>query len=391
MDKDIIIFPALEETKVHYFDYAATSFMPKQVMSKWCEINTNTGVFIGRGSSRLTKKAENVLKESEEYFRNFFELTDEYQNIYAKNVTEAINIIGLGLENQINVLDMILIGPFEHHSNYLIWKSIAKKRSALFCEIPIDKEGNLDYSFIERNKDRIKVLSISAVSNSFGYAIDVEKICKIISEKTILLVDESQVTAHMKIVTNTKVSAYFIPSHKMYGPKNIAMASVRNDLMNMLEPVILGGGMVESVGYQTVWLEGNKKFLAGTMDVALIAAWVEACKFIENITYKEILKKNQEYSKIIIKTLEEKGYTQIKTEKNCTNYIISFTHPSLHAHDVSEYLASKDIIIRSGNLCSQNALRKIESNAINRISLGLGIKDNDIEILCKELGRMMKC
>ena len=53
--------------------------------------------------------------------------------------------------------------------------------------------------------------------------------------------------------------------------------------------------MVESVGFKTEWLEDNKKFYAGTMDIALISAWVEACKFIEKVKYEEIEKRNDKY------------------------------------------------------------------------------------------------
>lgn len=384
-------FPTIIKNNIHYFDYGATSFMPQDVMDKWREMNSEIGVFVGRGSNILTKKAEKELNNDEKYFNKFFNINEEYQNIYTKNVTEAINIVALALENLIDVMDMIVVGPFEHHSNYLIWKEIAKRRKALFCEMPVDKQGKIDYSFIDRYKKRIKVISLSAVSNSFGYKIDVNKVADKIDEKTILLVDESQVVAHMQIVTNSKISGYFIPSHKMYGPKNIAMACVKKDLINKMNPVILGGGMVEVVGFKTEWLENNKKFYAGTMDISLISAWVEACKFIEKISYKEIEKRNDKYSKIIKETLKKNGYKIIEAKDNCVNYIISFIHPNIHAHDINEYLSSKNIIIRSGNLCSQNALRKIGSNALNRITLGIGISDDDVECLCDELRRIAKC
>ena len=384
-------FPTLNKNKVSYFDYGATSFMPKSVMDKWNEVNTNIGVFVGRGNSILTRKAEKELKENEIYFRDFFCITGDYENIYVKNVTEAINIVGLAIEHLINTMEMIVVGPFEHHSNYLIWKEIAKRKKALFCEIPIDNQGNIDYTFFDRYKERIKVVSVSAVSNSFGYRINIKKISEKIDEKTIFLVDESQVVAHMPIEANEKISGYFIPSHKMYGPKNIGMACIKKSLIQKMRPIILGGGMVETVGYKTEWLENNRKFFAGTMDIALISAWVEACKFIERITYKRIKEKNEKYSRIIIDTLEKNGYKIVKTKNNCVNYIISFIHPSIHAHDICEYLSSRNIIIRSGNLCSQNALRKIESNALNRITLGLGITDEDVKCLCEELRRIVQC
>jgi cysteine desulfurase/selenocysteine lyase len=384
-----IKFPTLESNRVHYFDYSATSFMPERVMNKWREINCNSGVFIGRGSNILNKKAELILHESEQCFAIFFGLSEEYKYIYSKNVTETINILALSLEQQINPLDMIVVGPFEHHSNYLPWKYLAKKTGALFCEIPLNKQGDIDYSYLARNKDRIKIISISAVSNSFGYCIDVNKICDIIENKTLLFVDQSQVSAHTKIFTNDKIAGHFISSHKMYGPKNIAFVAVRQEIIKKLNPVILGGGMVDYVGFQDMWLDGRDKFLAGTMDIALIAAWAEACRFISDISYNFIQSRNEYYNKIIITALKEFGYKRIVINNNCVDYIISFTHDTIHPHDISEYLSNLNIIIRSGNLCSQNSIRKINNNAINRISLGLGITDNDVNILCTELGKII--
>jgi cysteine desulfurase/selenocysteine lyase len=357
-------------------------------MNKWREINCKSGVSTGRGSSALNKRAEQILHESEQCFRNFFGLSEEYKYIYSKNVTEAINILALSLEQQINSLDMIVVGPFEHHSNYLPWKSLAKKTGALFCEIPLDKQGNIDYSYLIRNKDRIKIISVSAVSNSFGYRLDIDKICDIIESKTLFFVDQSQVSAHMKICTNDRIDGHFISSHKMYGPKNIAFAAVKQEIIHKLNPVILGGGMVDYVGFQDIWLDGRDKFLAGTMDIALIGAWAEACRFISDVSYDIIQSRNEHYSKIIIKALEDFGYERVVINDNCVDYIISFTHDGMHPHDISEYLANLNIIIRSGNLCSQNSIRKINNNAINRISLGLGITDDDLNKLCAELGKI---
>lgn len=75
-------------------------------------------------------------------------------------------------------------------------------------------------------------------------------------------------------------------------------------------------------------------------------------------------------------------------ENKCVNYIISFIHKKFHAHDINEFLSNNNVIIRSGNLCSQNALRKIGIYAINRISLGIGINDRDIQNLDEAMGKI---
>ncbi len=377
-----------KNNELHYFDCAATTFMSKEVMDKWIEVNTLSGVSLGRGNSVLAKRASKYFDESNKRILDFFGLYKNYYNVYAKNVTEAINLVALGLENYLKPLDIIVVGPFEHHSNYLPWKYLAKRTGALFFELPLDKEGNVDYDYLKRYKDRIKIVSVSSVSNSFGFKLNINKICKNISDNTLLLVDESQIVAHEKINTNNKIGVHFLPSHKMYGPKGIASACIRKDLINIINPSIVGGGMVDNVSYEDTWLLNEKKFMAGTFDVSLVSAWASACDFLINNDYLNQSKTNEYYNKII-KTLKDNNYIII-SNNDCAKYIISFIHPNIHAHDVSEYLSEKNIIIRSGNLCSQNSIRKIEVNAINRISLGIDTNYDDVEALCEELRRLSK-
>ena len=378
----------LKKNNIRYFDYSATTFMSQNVIDEWIKVNTECGISIGRGSSFLSKKADKIFKESTDRLLSFFGLKDKYLNLYFKNVTEAINIVAMGLEHLLKPLDIILVGPFEHHSNYLPWKYIAKKTGALFFEIPVDSNYELDYSFIERYKDKIKILSVSSVSNAFGYKLNIDKICKLIDKDTLFLVDDSQLVAHEKINTNNKIAVHFLPSHKMYGPKNIAASAVRKDIINVIKPVILGGGMVDNVSFEDSWLKDEKKFLSGTIDISLIAAWAGATTFLEKNNYLDDTN-TKKFNKMIIDTLNECGYQVISNNK-CVPYVISFVHPKIHAHDVSEYLSNKNIVIRSGNLCSQNTIRKIETNAINRISLGIDTTLDDVKELCSELKQITK-
>lgn len=381
-------FPTLKSTKVKYFDYASTTFMPYSVMNSWKKYNVSCGVSIGRGSSILSNKATKELKKSEQVFKDFFGFDEEYDFIYAKNVTEGINLISLAIKENVNALDIILVGPFEHHSNYLPWKRLAKENGALFFEIPVLDNGEIDYDYIKKYKSRIKIISISSVCNTFGYKINIDKICDIIDYNTFLFVDDSQFATHNKLVQNDKISGHFISSHKMYGPKNISLIALKKDVIYKLSPVLLGGGMVETVGYNSTWLEDRRKFFSGTMDISLVVAFADACKFMESFGFELIQKRDEIYYHIIEQCLLENGYNIVRIGE-CVNYIISFTHPKIHSHDINEYLSKENIIIRSGNVCSQNSLKKIEFSSINRISFGLGVSLRDIYYLCDCLRRIV--
>ena len=375
------MIPILNNSNIAYLDYSATTFMPAEVMNKWSEFHNTVGVFVSRGINNLSRKAEIALRDAEEVFNDFFGFNSEYSIIYAKNVTELINITAMSIEESVNEMDIVLVGPYEHHSNYLPWKYLAKRRGALFCELPINAQGDIDYSYIERYRNRIKVISVSSVSNTFGHNIDVEKICKLKSKDAFLFVDESQCCAHSPISRDRRISGHFITSHKMYGPKNIALMSINNSIITSLKPVFLGGGMLESVGYEDTWLSDRKKFFAGTMDIGLICALAEACNFVKSVSYEEIKKMDSNHYSRVVEMLNACGMRVLHDEKRCSNSLVAFVHPYIHAHDINEYLAKNDVIIRSGHLCSQNSLRKMEEHAINRISYGIGTDDNDLDKL----------
>ncbi len=385
--KELYMLPTVKRANCKYFDYAATTFMPESVMNRWRDINELCGVSIGRGKSKLTKVADDILEKSENIFYDFFGISHDYSFIYFKNVTEAINIISMALNHKLKPLDMIVIGPYEHHSNYLPWKRLAKNTGALLVEIPTDYKGEIDYSFIDRYSSQIKLLSISTISNSFGHKVDINRISSKLSNQTIFLVDESQVSGHENIPCNKRINIHFISSHKMYGPKSIASAVVHNDLLEDIPPILLGGGMVENVGYLDSWASGRTKFLAGTIDVAVIAAWAEACIFLSKISYPRIIEHEKKAKSIIRSVLLKCNYKIIETD-SCSDSIISFTHKSIHSHDINELLSDKNIVIRSGNLCSQNSIRKMELGAINRISFGLSVSSDSLYHLSNALEEM---
>jgi len=370
------------DQEIAYFDYAATTFMPQQVIEKWVEYQKNVGIFYGKGYNKLSIKAIEKFNEAESIMHKHFGIDESYEFIYGKNTTEVINIVALGIKKKIKPLDYILVGPYEHHSNLLPWKYLAKDREAIFLEMPLKSDGNIDWGYLEEIKNAVKVVSFSSVSNISGFKVDLNKVCEIF-DKSYIFVDESQQVAHKSLNTNNRITGYFLTSHKMYGPKNIAGALIKKSFLEDLEPTLLGGGMVNSVGLEDVWADYKHKFEAGTIDIGLIRAWAEACIFLHNVGY-EYIEELENYCYLRVREEMEK-YKKIcildsHLDSKC---MISFVDKQIHAHDVEYIFSKNNIIIRSGNLCAQPSIRKLEEVAINRISFGLGVSERDLDRLCK--------
>ena len=57
-------------TKLVYLDYAATTFMPDNVISAWHDFHSNIGVSINRGSGILSDKASEIYYNSKKELLN---------------------------------------------------------------------------------------------------------------------------------------------------------------------------------------------------------------------------------------------------------------------------------------------------------------------------------
>lgn len=383
-------FPVLTNSGVHYFDYAATTPMLDVVMSEWVRYQSEVGVSLGKGEGRLSRKAMEVFESSEDTLRSFFRICGGDSIVYGKNVTELVNVLSRSVENRIQPMEAILVGPYEHHSNVLPWKYLAKRRGALFFELPVDGTGAVDYEYIGNIPAKIRILSFSSVANSNGFKFDVARALRYLPEDVLVFEDASQAVAHESVKREDRVSCVFLSSHKMYGPKNIAGAVVGPALLDQMEPVFLGGGMVDYHGFVDKWKPGDKAFMAGTHDVGLIAAWARACRFMSEVSYERIANWERGVRDAILAEMDGMGCYRLISSVQSSS-LISFVHRRIHAHDVASFLGDRDIVVRSGNLCATGAIRKLGIHALTRISLGIGIDSSDVDALLdslRELGRM---
>ena len=367
---------------VKYFDHAATTFMSPAALETYVSFQKNIGVLWGKGNNVLSEESRGLFERSVEAIRRHFGIDDTFGFIIGKNVTELINVLAHSLQSVISPMDIILVGPYEHHSNYLPWKYLARSSSAVFLEMPLTDSGEINFEFLATIAEDVKIVSCSTVSNVNGFEIDMEKVMELFGGRALIFTDESQKAAHDKIWTDERISGCILPSHKMYGPKNIAGAFLKADLLERMAPFFLGGGMIYHQDFADTWSSGQQKFYAGTYDVGLIAAWAEACRQLEEISLEKIRHKESAYFDAVRKVLLENPEITILNAANSAKSLLSFVNKSLHAHDVEELLSAKNFIIRAGNLCAQPALRKLNCNAVSRISFGLAADDKKVSELC---------
>jgi len=274
------------------------------------------------------------------------------------------------------------MGPYEHHSNILPWEGVARKTGACLVQLPLLENGDINYEFVNSiDKKRIKVLSMSAVSNVNAHVVDMNWLKNLIAEcKAFSILDVSQAAGHRKIsFDEIGADAYVMSAHKMYGPKNIGAAIVKKEKIDFMEPFIVGGGMVwNSLGAVPKWHIGARKFEAGTFDVGLVKAWAEACNYLNNIGMEKICQSDKSIWEYAKSRLNNKHFVIVPGGDECSS-IVSFCVNNLHAHDVAHIAAKHNFEIRTGHMCAQGTLNNFGFTSLCRLSWGIGSDVEDVK------------
>lgn len=176
---------------------------------------------------------------------------------------------------------IVFVGPYEHHSNYLMWKET-------ICDVVEIEEtefGSLDIDLLERElikaKDRIlKIGSFSAASNVTGIMTDVKRVAALLHKHGALSFwDYAGAGPYVHIDMNCDdgskdghlqyKDAVFISPHKFPGgPGTPGVLCAKRNLFSKT-PTIPGGGTVLYVStFASVYLDSPEHLEeAGTPDI----------------------------------------------------------------------------------------------------------------------------
>ncbi len=153
---------------------------------------------------------------------------------------------------------VVFIGPYEHHTNELMWREAYVE----VVVIPFDREGGIDLEELERQlshekyRNRLKIGSFSAGSNITGIRTRVYDIARICHKKgALVFYDFAAVAPYVEIDMNRDELAYFdaifFSPHKFLGGPGTSGVLVFNAKIYRkdLPPTTAGGGTVRYVGF----------------------------------------------------------------------------------------------------------------------------------------------
>jgi len=361
-------FPILKKkingNKLIYFDNAATTQKPRQVIDAISKFYKEKNANIHRGVHTLSQEATYLYEEAHKVVAEFINSKKWQEIVFVRNTTEALNLLSYILgKSYLKEGDLVLTTKLEHHSNILPWLLLKEIKGIRVKLVEITKEGILDLEDLENKlKEGAKVLAITHTSNVTGWITPLKEIIKKAKrEGAIVVVDGAQAVPHFKVdVQELDVDFYGFSGHKMLGPMGIGVLYGKEELLSKLPPFLSGGDMLDTLTLTNKTCQLCLKTLpwkyeAGTSNVEGAIGIMEAIKYIKKIGWDFIAENEKKLLSFALNNLKEMKNIEIYGPKNDENRVgvIPFNVKGFSANEVATILDQYGIAIRSGYHCAQ--------------------------------------
>lgn len=383
-------FPILSGVKAPaYFDSAATTQKPEQVIRRLADFYSKEYATVHRGVYEASQIATDRYEESRRAIAVFLN-ADPDEIVFTRGATESINLVAsaFGYKN-CSKDDNIVITEIEHHSNIVPWQMIRDRTGAELRVIPVDDRGDVMMEAAERLIDkRTKMVAATHVSNALGTVVPVESLVKLAKKHgAATLIDGAQAAAHMPVsLRNLGCDFYCVSGHKMYGPTGIGALYIAKKIQDKLGVYQSGGGMIERVTFEkTTFAQCPYKFEAGTPPIAEAIGFQSAIEYMNEFGMEAIKEHEDALLSFAESRLSELSSVKIIGNPSKRASVISFVMNGAHPHDLGSVLDHENVWIRAGHHCAQPAMQRFSVGATARISFGIYNTEADVVSLIKAL------
>ena len=340
-----------------YFDNAATSQTPTQVIEVITDYYTRLNSNIHRGVHKLSQEATEAYEAARKTIQQHFNAAHAQEIILTAGTTESINLIASGYTSLLKTDDELLISALEHHSNIVPWQMLCERTGAQLKVIPMTERGTLDMdAFDTLLNSKTALVFVNHVSNALGTVNPIEQIIsKAHAVGAEVLIAGAQACPHIKPNVQELDADYYVTSaHKLCGPTGVGMLYGKGKLLNKLPPYQGGGEMIATVTFEkTTYADLPHKFEAGTPNIAGGIAFGAALDYMNSIGFKEIAAYEDELLNHATTALKQIPGVKIYGEASEKTAVISFNVEGIHPYDIGSILDQMGIAVRTGHHCAQ--------------------------------------
>lgn len=341
-----------------YFDNSATTKPYEEVIESIADTMRN---YYGNPSSahKLGLKAESKMNESRETIAKTINCSKD-EIVFTSGGSESNNFLIKGFVKEGS---HVITTDIEHPSVINMCQEL-ESLGVNLTYLKVDNQGRISLEELEQaiSKDT-QIITIMHVNNEIGSIQDIEKIGKLIKEKSSRVkfhVDAVQSYGKYKIdVQKCKIDLLSASGHKIHGPRGIGFAYVRKGLVP--KPLIFGGGQ-------------ERSFRSGTENLASMVGFAKAAELIYK-NRQENFDKVSELKKYFIDKLN--GFENIKINSPLSElfspYILNVSFIGVRAEVLLHLLEEGGVYVSTGSACSSKDTK--DSHVLKAV----GLKDNEIK------------
>lgn len=365
-------FPMKKEELI-YFDNAATTFKPIQVINKEIEYMSMYTANSHRGDYNISFKVDDEIDNTRELVKSFINARHKEEIIFTSNTTDSLNLVVNGyFKNYLSSNDEVILNKAEHASNILPWLMLKKSIGFKIKYAALDKDNTLSLDSIKKCITKnTKVISLAYITNVIGDKRNVKEIVSYAHKHGIIVVvDAAQAIGHIKVdVRDMDADMLAFSAHKMCGPTGVGVLYAKKELLDKMLPVNFGGGMNLNYHESDISLaEIPYRFEAGTPNISGIISFGEAIKFLNMVGLDNIERIEKHLRKYLINELKKIEYVKVYNE-DILSSIVLINIDGITSGDLGLYLNTHGICVRSGKHCTK--MLKDESGFTDTVRISL--------------------
>ncbi len=351
-----------------YFDNAATTQRPRQVIEAVARFYEEHNANVHRGLHTLSQEASELYEEAHEVLAKFVGASGMEEVAFLAGTTDALNAVADGWAcRHLAPGDRIVTTVLEHHSNMLPWRRAAQRTGAEIVYVDVTERGLLRWDQLENAIDeRTRLVAITGMSNVTGQILDVSEVAKLAHEvDAVLVVDGAQAVPHLPMdVRAMGVDFLAFSGHKMLGPTGIGVLYGRRDLLEEMDPPRVGGGMISDVTLEGAeWADLPWRLEAGTPHIAGAVGLAEAARYLMRLGMEAVREHERRLTDLTLRLLGDRLPDEVvvygPTDVEERGGIVTFNVRGLDPHMTASLLDSFGIAVRSGLHCAHPLHRRM--------------------------------
>ena len=374
-----------------YFDNAATSQTPQQVIDVIVDYYSNYNSNIHRGVHTLSQEATDKYEDARQITQKHFNALHSHEIVFTSGTTHSINLVANGFASLLTKSDTVLVSALEHHSNIVPWQMLCEKTKATLKVIPMTQDGILNMDAYDNllllNP---KLVFVNHISNSLGTINPIEEmIQKAHNVGAAILIDGAQACPHIKPdVQALDVDFYVTSGHKMCGPTGVGILYAKESWLHKLPPYQGGGEMISEVTFEETTYTGlPHKFEAGTPNICGGIAFGAAINYMNSIGFDTIASYEHELLEYATRKMNTIEGMKIYGPKENKTSVISFNIKGIHAYDLGTIIDKLGIAIRTGQHCAQPIMDFFGISGTARASFSFYNTKQEIDVFVEGIKR----